>query len=289
MRLSEQHITSPGAAIRRRRMNDLFYPPRMHCDSPKRPVATNDVESDTFMRSTAYRHQISDVFCHPEPAHGRPLEEPEMLLRTTQQRMSELFYRPPSSARGNSQKIQVSRACKPPPDTSKKSQQRMSELFFQPPTRTRSESKPYRERPPSLTRWISLPLNDSVTRAREPSPYTKPQRRMSDLFYQPPTRTQSCFEWPPSLTKSASLPLNDSRLAASGTQDARHDGGQSRLYQAEQKDLAERLERLNSLSVVIERKLQEQKDRKMQEQKERKTLRLICLLTSEAMHRDETI
>jgi len=289
MRLSEQHITSPGAAIRRRRMNDLFYPPRTHCDSPKRPVATNDVESDTFMRSTAYRHQISDVFCHPEPAHGRPLEEPETLLRTPQRRMSELFYHPPSSARGNSQKFDTSRACKPAPDTSTKPQPRMSELFYQPPTRTQSEWKPCGEWPPSQTRWISLPLNDSVTRAREPSPYTKPQRRMSDLFYQPPTRTQSCFEWPPSLTKSASLPLNDSRLAASGTQDARHDGGQSRLYQAEQKDLAERLERLNSLSVVIERKLQEQKDGKMQEQKERKTSRLICLLTSEAMHRDKTI
>jgi len=275
--------------MRRRRMNDLFYPPRTHRNSPKRPVAMSDDDSETLMRSTVYRHQVCDVFSHPEPAHGRPLEEPEMLLRTTQRRMSELFYRPPSSARGNSQKIQVSRACKPPPDTSKKSQQRMSELFFQPPTRTRSESKPYRERPPSLTRWISLPLNDSVTRARDPSPYTKPQRQMSELFYQPVTHLQSCFEGLPSMTKSAPLPLNDSGLTTPSTQDARHDGGQAKMRQAEQKDLTERLERLKSLSAVIERKLQEQKECKLQEQKKRKTLRLIHLLASEAMHGDKSI
>jgi len=104
---------------------------------------------------------------------------------------------------------------------------------------------------------------------------------MSELFCQPrPTRTQSCFEVPPPVTKPASLPLNISGLAASATQDERHDVGQARLYQAEQKHLTERMERLNSSSAVIECNLQEQKDRKMKEQKERKPSRLICLLTS---------
>jgi len=69
------------------------------------------------------------------------------------------------------------------------------------------------------------------------------------------------------------------------------------MRQAEQKDLTERLERLNSLSAVIECRLQEQKERKLQEQKEhklqeqeaRKTLRLLCSITSKAMQRDKMI
>jgi len=160
----------------------------------------------------------------------------------------------------------------------------MSELFYHPPSLARDDS-----------------LQSDATKSREPASDTKPQRRMSELFYSPPTRIQSkheqCREWPPSLTKSAPLPLRDSGLTTSGTQNSRHDGGQSRMRQAEQKDLTERLERLNSLSAVIECRLQEQKERKLQEQKEhklqeqeaRKTLRLLCSITSEAMHRDKMI
>jgi len=239
-----QHVASQGTATRRRRKNDLFYPPRTHCDDklrlPKRkPVATNDDESEIVLGSTAHRHRVSDVFHHPEPAQRRqPLQETGMPMMTLQRRMSELFYRPASSARGDSQK------------------------------------------------------SDTLT-AREPAPCIKPQRRMSELFYQPPTRTQSesnqCRAWPPSIKKSSSLPLTDSGLTTFGTQDACHDGGQVRMRQAEQKDLTERLERLNSLSAVIEHKLQEQKEYMLQEQKKRKTLRLIHLLASEAMHGDKTI
>ena len=246
-----QHIASPRTAMRRRRMNDLFYPPRTHRDdqlrSPKRPVATSDVDSETLLGSTAHRHRVSDVFHHPEPAHGpRALRETGTLLRTPQRRMSELFYHSPSLARDDS-------------------------------------------------------LQPDATKSREPAPDTKRQRRISELFYSPPTRIQSkreqCHEWPQSLTKSAPLPLRDSGLTTSGTQNSRHDGGQSRMRQAEQKDLTERLERLNSLSAVIECRLQEQKERKLQEQKEhklqeqeaRKTLRLLCSITSEAMHRDKMI
>jgi len=151
----------------------------------------------------------------------------------------------------------------------------MSELFYKPLTPTPSESEVHLEWSPSLIKSISLPLNEKATSNCKPVQDMNPNTRMSALFYQP-TGTQNCFERPPSLTKSISLPLKDSEHATPGTQGARHDGGQSRMCHAEHKDLMERFERLNSLSAVIERKLQEQK--------ERKTLRLICLLTSEAMH-----
>jgi len=160
--------------------------------------------------------------------------------------MSGLLCRPSSSARGDSQKSNASTAREPAADA--KPQRRVSELFYCPPTSTRGDSQ----------------KSDAST-ARESAPNTKPKGRMRELFYKPPTRTQSksqqSREWPPSLARSASLPLNDGGLATSGTQNACHDGSRSRKRQAEQKDLMERLERLNSLSAVIERKLQEQKER----------------------------
>jgi len=236
-----QHTASPGTVMRRRQLNDLFYRPRTHRNDelqlPKRqPVV--DADAETLPGSPAHhRKRVSDLFYSPEPLQQRRLlPETGRLLRTPQQRMRELFY---------DQKSDATRAREPAADT--KPRRQMRELFYRPPMLTQSESELCRGWPPSLTKWISLPLNDSAIRACEPE----------------------------SLIKSTSLPLNDSGLATTGTQNLLHSGGQSRMCQAEQKDSKERFERLNSLSAVIERKLQEEK--------ERKTLRLICLLTSEAM------
>ena len=160
-----QQIASSETVMRRRRMNDLFYPPRTHCDDelrlPKHPPVTTSAAETLLGR----RHRVSDVFARPELAHGRrPLRETETPLRTPQQGMSGLLCSPSSSARGDRQKSDASTAREPAADA--KPQRRVSELFYCLPTSTRGDSQ----------------KSDAST-ARESAPNTKLKGRMRELFY----------------------------------------------------------------------------------------------------------
>ena len=139
-------------------------------------------------------------------------------------------------------------------------QRQMSELFYQAPTlRTQSDSEK-----PKLLKPVK-------TVSKRPDTRMTPQRRMSELLYKPPAATilmQSVSEelllTPLPRSNSLPLPRDDGLLSASGARNPRHDCHS--ISQAEEQELLERFERLNSLSAVIDSKLQEQKEKKAKTQ-----------------------